>query len=121
MEKEIIFSKRSSKISNLPYSPAVKVGNMVFVSGQVGDDPDSDITTQTRQALEKTKSLLEEAGSSLENVVKCTVFLSNINDYHSMNIVYSEYFSENPPARSCVEVGRLVRNLKVEIEAIAFL
>ncbi len=120
MKKEIVVTPSlPGGITAVPYSPAVKVGRFVFVSGQVGDNQKADVKTQTRQALEKIKSLLEEAGTSLDNVVKCTVFLADLNDYSSMNEVYGEYFPENPPARACVEVARLVRDLKVEIEAIA--
>lgn len=120
MQKEIVVTKRTPTIPGIPLSPAVKVGRFAFVSGQVGDDPKSDIQTQTRQVLEKIKALVEEAGSSLDNVVKCTVFLANLDDYGLMNEVYGEYFGESPPARACVEVSRLVKGLKVEIEAIAY-
>jgi 2-iminobutanoate/2-iminopropanoate deaminase len=120
VKKEIVVTPGlSGAIPAVPYSPAVKVGRFVFVSGQVGDNPKADVKTQTRQALEKIKSLLEETRTSLDNVVKCTVFLADLNDYSSMNEVYGEYFPENPPARACVEVARLVRDLKVEIDAIA--
>jgi len=121
VQKEIIVTKRTPSIPGVPYSPAVKVGKFVFVSGQVGDDPKSDVKTQTRQVLEKIKALVEESGTSLNNVVKCTVFLANLDDYASMNEVYGEYFDEKPPARACVEVSRLVKDLKVEIEAIAYI
>ncbi len=119
MQKEIVVANVAPAIPGVPYSPAVKIGKFVFVSGQVGDDPKSDVKTQTRQALEKIKALVEEAGASLRNVVKCTVYLANLDDYGSMNEVYSKYFVEKPPARACVEVSRLVKDLKVEIEAIA--
>jgi 2-iminobutanoate/2-iminopropanoate deaminase len=121
VQKEIVVAKRAPAIPGLPFSPAVKVGKFVFVSGQVGDDPKSDVKTQTRHALEKIKALVEKAGTSLGNVVKCTVFLSNLDYYGSMNEVYGEYFGENPPARACVEVSRLVKDLKVEIESIAYI
>jgi 2-iminobutanoate/2-iminopropanoate deaminase len=121
VQKEIVVTKRAPAIPGLPFSPAVKVGKFVFVSGQVGDDPKSDVKTQTRQALEKIKALVEKAGTSLGNVVKCTVFLSNLDYYGSMNEVYGEYFGENPSARACVEVSRLVKDLKVEIESIAYI
>ncbi len=121
MKKEIVVTKRAPSVRGVPFSPAVKVGKLVFVSGQVGNDPKSDIKTQTRQALEKIKALVEEAGASLSNVVKCTVFLASLDDYTSMNDVYGEYFGDEPPARACVEVSRLVRDLKVEIESIAYI
>jgi 2-iminobutanoate/2-iminopropanoate deaminase len=121
MPKEIIVTTKAPGVPGVPFSPAVKVGKLVFISGQVGDDPKSDIKTQTRQALEKIKALVEEAGASLSNVVKCTVFLASLDDYALMNEVYGEYFGDEPPARACVEVSRLVRDLKVEIESIAYI
>ncbi|MFQ6080939.1 MAG: RidA family protein [Candidatus Bathyarchaeia archaeon] len=121
MQKEIVTTKAAPAVPGIPYSPAVKIGQFVFVSGQVGDDPKSDIKTQTREVLEKIKALLEEAGTSLSNVVKCTVFLANMDEFASMNEVYREYFGDNPPARACVEVSRLFNDLKVEIEAIAYI
>lgn len=121
MQKEIVTTKKAPAVPGIPYSPAVKVGEFVFISGQVGDDPKSDIKTQTRQTLEKIKALLEEAGTSLSNVVKCTVFLANMDEFASMNEVYREYFGDKPPARACVEVSRLFNDLKVEIEAIAYI
>jgi 2-iminobutanoate/2-iminopropanoate deaminase len=121
VQKEIVTTKKAPAVPGIPYSPAVKVGEFVFISGQVGDDPKSDIKTQTRQTLEKIKALLEEAGTSLSNVVKCTVFLANMDEFASMNEVYREYFGDKPPARACVEVSRLFNDLKVEIEAIAYI
>lgn len=120
MSKVIVETEKVRKIPGLPFSPAVKLGQWVFISGQVGDDPNSDVKVQTRQALEKTRSLLEKAGSSPSSVVKCTVFLADLSDYASMNEIYGAFFSEKPPARSCVEV-KLVKDLKVEIESIAYI
>lgn len=120
MKKEIISTEKAPAIPGVPYSPAVKFGQFVFVSGQIADDPRVDIKTQTRQCLEKLKALLEAAGASLSSVVKCTVFLTNFDEFASMNEVYGEYFRENPPARACLEISRLVKDLKVEIEAIAY-
>jgi len=121
MPKEIVATTKAPGVPGVPFSPAVKVGKLLFISGQVGDDPKSDIKTQTRQALKKIKALVEEAGASLSNVVKCTVFLASLDDYALMNEVYAEYFGDEPPARACVEVSRLVRDLKVEIESIAYI
>lgn len=106
-----------------PFSPAIKAAGLVFVSGQLpldtsGAMPD-DIVGQTRQVMENIKGLLEEAGSSLDNVVKCTVFLTNFEDFAKMNEVYGQYFQGTPPARAAVEVSRLARGAQVEIEAIA--
>ena len=121
VQKEIVTTKRAPAVPGIPYSPAVKIGQFIFISGQVGDDPKSDIKTQTRQVLEKIKALLEEAGTSLSNVVKCTVFLANMDEFASMNEVYREYFGDNPPARACVEVSRLFNDLNVEIESIGYI
>lgn len=107
-----------------PYSHAVKLGNMVYTSGQIpftadGQLAGSDVETQARQVLENVKAVLEEAGSSLERVVKCTVFIKDMNDFPKINAIYAEYFTEPFPARSCVEVARLPKDVLVEIEAIA--
>jgi len=120
MDKDIISSERAPSVSGAPYSPAVRVGQFVFTSGQVSDNPEADIKTQTKQALEKIKALLEAAGTSMDNAIKCTVFLRDINDFASMNEVYKRYFGDKLPARSCVE-AKLLKTYKVEIEAIAFI
>ena len=120
MDKVIISSERAPSVSGAPYSPAVRVGQFVFTSGQVSNDAEADIRTQTKQVLEKIKALLEAAGTSMDNVVKCTVFLRDINDFASVNEVYKVYFGDKLPARSCVE-AKLLKTYKVEIEAIAFM
>lgn len=124
--KEIIStSKAPSAIG--PYSQAVKVGNMLFISGQIPIDPKSgniiegDIKTQTRRVLENIKGILESIGANLSNVVKTTVFMVDLSEFSDMNEVYKEYFPENPPARSTVQVSALPRNVRIEIEAIAIL
>lgn len=124
--KEIIStSKAPSAIG--PYSQAVKVGNILFISGQIPLDPKSgtmvegDIKEQTRRVLENIKGILESIGANLTNVVKTTVFMVDLSEFSEMNEVYKEYFSENPPARSTVQVNALPRNAKIEIEAIAIL
>lgn len=109
-----------------PYSQAVKVGDMLFTSGQIpllpsGDLLEGDIQAQTRQVLTNLQAVLEAAGSSLEQVVKCTCFLSDMNNFTAMNSVYGEFFTDNPPARSAVEVARLPKDVMIEIEAIALL
>lgn len=110
-----------------PYSQAVKANGLVFVSGQVGLDPRSgqmvgqDIKTQTRRALDNIKAVLEASGSSLERVLKTTVFLKDMNDFGPMNEEYGSYFKELPPARSTVQVAKLPRDAMVEIDAIATL
>lgn len=109
-----------------PYSQAVKVGEMLFTSGQIpllpsGELLEGDIEAQTRQVLTNLQAVLEAAGSSLEQVVKCTCFLSDMNNFAAMNGVYGEFFADNPPARSAVEVARLPKDVMIEIEAIALL
>jgi len=110
-----------------PYSQAIKTtaGKMIFTAGQVALDPASgrlvegDIAAQTRRVLENIKAVLTAAGVKFENVVKTTVFMSDLSEFAAMNEVYGEYFPANPPARSTVEVKALPRGAKVEIEAIA--
>jgi 2-iminobutanoate/2-iminopropanoate deaminase len=107
-----------------PYSQAITLDNLVFCSGQIPLTPDGtlvegDISAQTRQVLTNLKGLLEAAGSSLAHVVKTTVFLADMGEFAAMNAVYSEFFQSDPPARSTVQVARLPRDVRVEIEAIA--
>jgi len=109
----------------LPFSPAVRVGNLLYLSGQIGNRPgtrelaDTGIAGQTRQALDNVKALLASAGSSLERVEKCTVFLVDIKDYAAMNTVYATYFPKDPPARSTVAGSGLALGARVEIECLA--
>jgi len=125
MEKSVI-STNNAPAAIGPYSQAIKVGNFVFVSGQIpiipatGEILRGDIKLQTRQVLENLKNILEAAGSSLDNVVKTTVFMKDLNDYTAINDVYKEFFSNKPPARAAVQAARLPRDVGVEIEAIAF-
>ena len=110
-----------------PYSQAIKAGNTVYCSGQIPINPATNmieavtIEDQTRQAITNLKNVLEAAGSSLQNVVKTTVFIKDMNDFAALNGVYAELFAPNKPARSCVEVARLPKDVKVEIECIATL
>ena len=110
-----------------PYSPAVVVGNLVFVSGQAGRNPDTnelaaDIETQTEQTLRNIETILKGAGSSLSRVVRCGVFLVDINEFAKMNAVYARVFAGHRPARTTVEVSALpAPGLRVEIDAIAAL
>ena len=122
MEK-IYTSKAPEAIG--PYSQAIKVGNMIFTSGQIALTPegkflDTDIKTQTRQVCENLKAVLESAGAKIENVVKTTIFLADINDFNEVNEIYGEYFSHKP-ARSTVAVKELPKGAKVEIECIAII
>ena len=110
-----------------PYSQAIKKNGMVFVSGQIPIDPatgalvEGDIRTQTRQVLNNVQAVLKAAGASLDDVVKATVFITNMDDFPLVNEAYSEFFQDQPPARACVEVSRLPKSVQVEIEAIAVL
>jgi 2-iminobutanoate/2-iminopropanoate deaminase len=124
--KEIISTSNAPSAIG-PYSQAVKAGNLLFISGQVPLDPatgevvEGDITVQTHRVLDNVKAILTEAGADFSNVVKTTVFLKDMNDFVPMNRVYAQYYPENCPARSAVQVGRLPKDVSVEIETIAVL
>ena len=124
MGKEIIFTDKAPKAIG-PYSQAVRIGDCLFTSGQIPIDPKTgdlvidDIQKETRQVLENLKAVVEGGGATLEQVVKTTVFLKDMNQFVLVNEVFAEFFSGNPPARSCVEVARLPKDVNVEIEAIA--
>ena len=108
-----------------PYSQAVRANGFIFVSGQIALDPrtqelvSGDIRTQTERVLENVQGILQAAGSSLENVVRTTVFLVDMNDFAAMNEVYARYFRQDFPARSTVQAARLPRDVRVEIDVIA--
>jgi len=108
-----------------PYSQAVKAGGFVFASGQIPLDPasmqivDGDVRIQAARVLENLQAVLEAAGSSLEHVVKTTVFLADMNDFAAMNEVYATFFGATRPARSTVEVARLPRDARIEIDVVA--
>jgi 2-iminobutanoate/2-iminopropanoate deaminase len=110
-----------------PYSQAVKAGNMVFCSGQIPIDPmtgefvSNNVAEQTHQVLTNLSAVLEAAGTSLNNVVKTTVFLADMNDFTAMNEIYAEFFSDNKPARATVQAARLPRDARVEIDCIAII
>jgi 2-iminobutanoate/2-iminopropanoate deaminase len=109
-----------------PYSQAIRAGGLVFVSGQLGLKPGESeiagsIEEQTEQVFANLRSILEEAGSGLERLVKTTVFLANLADFAAMNEIYASYVGEEPPARSTVEVAALPSGAKIEIDAIAAL
>ena len=120
-----IISTNAAPAAIGPYSQAVQVCGMLYLSGQIPLNPQSmqvevdDVSAQTEQVMANIEAVLAEARLTLENVVKCTVFLKDMNDFVSVNEIYAKYFTENPPARSCVEVSRLPRDVKVEIECIA--
>lgn len=109
-----------------PYSQAIHMGNLLFTAGQLGIDPSSKqlvegVEAQTRQALENIKAILTAAGASLEQIVKTTVFLQDMNDFAAMNAIYATYFPNDPPARSTVQVAKLPMGGLVEIETITVL
>jgi len=124
MSKKAVFGE-SGPVLNAPYTPAVRVDNIVYVSGQIPLDPatsrvvEGDFAQQVRQCLRNLASLLKSEGLGLENVVKTTVFLKDLNDFPELNRVYGTYFSGIKPARSTVQVARLPLDVSVEIEAIA--
>lgn len=123
---KVIISTKNAPSAIGPYSQGIKVGDMIFTSGQIPVNPATgeivtEIKAATKQSLENVKAILEEAGSSLDKVVKVVVFIKDMNDFAAVNEVYGEYFSDNKPARSCVEVARLPKDCLIEIEAIATL
>ena len=124
MKKEIITTDRAPAPVG-PYSPVVAFGELIFVSGQGPLDPKANalvggtIQEETRQTLDNIKNILDDVGSSLENVLKVTAYLGDMNDFGEFNEVYAEYFSSNPPARTCIQAGRLPFDIKVEIDVIA--
>jgi len=125
MEKEIIINKKAP-VAIGPYSSALKIGNLVFASGQLpidlatGEIEKGEIEAQAKRSLENLKAVLEPYSIGLENVVKTTIFLKDMNNFTRVNKVYGEYFTSQFPARSCVEVSRLPKDANIEIEAIAF-
>ncbi len=124
MKKEII-STNNAPAAIGPYSQGIVAGNIVFCSGQIPVDPATGnipegIEEQTRQALTNVKGLLESRGLTMENVVKTTVFISDMNNFSKVNGVYETFFTGAAPARSCVEVSRLPKDVGIEVEAIAY-
>jgi len=125
-EKKVILTEKGPKAIG-PYSVATVVNHFVYTSGQIGLNPETGsmveggLEAETRQVLDNLKAILEESGTSLENVMKTTVFLKDINDFAKMNAIYGEYFSENPPARSAIQVAALPKGALIEIEAVAVL
>ena len=122
--KEVITAPNAPKAMG-PYSQAIRLNGMVFVSGQIPLDPQTgdlvsgSIQAQTERVLENLKAVLQGAGLTLEHVVKTSVFLKNMADFSQMNDIYGKYFSSNPPARTTVEVARLPRDVQVEMDVIA--
>ncbi len=124
MKKKVIQTDRAPKAVGA-YSQAIQVGNLLFLSGQIPIDPKTgevvkgDIAEQTRRVLENIKGVLESQGLGMEDVVKATVFLKDLEEFGRFNEVYATYFKSAPPARSTVEVARIVKDVKIEIEMIA--
>ena len=124
MQRQVISSEQAPTAIG-PYSQAIRVGDFVFCAGQTPIDPatgnlvDGGIEAQTRRALQNLSVVLQAAGTSLGQVVKTTVFLLDMNEFAKMNAVYAEFFPANPPARSTVQVARLPKDARVEIEVIA--
>jgi 2-iminobutanoate/2-iminopropanoate deaminase len=126
MKNKTVISTPDAPLAIGPYSQAIRAGDLLFVSGQIPIDPstgklieDTSIKAQTRRVMENLIAILRAAGGSLDDVVRTTVFLRNMNDFGDMNSVYAEYFRTAPPARSTVEAARLPRDVSVEIDCIA--
>lgn len=124
MEKKVVYTEKAPKPIG-PYSQAIIFGDFIFTSGQIPLDPKTnqivqgDIKEQTRQVLENLKAVLEEAGATFDDVVKVTIYMKDLGEFAQMNEVYSQYFKNSPPARTTVEVSRLPRDVKIEIDLIA--
>ena len=124
MTKRIIQTKQAPAAIG-PYSQAISIGDFLFTSGQIALDPESgiflsgEIEEETEQTLKNISAILRAGGLSLENVVKTTVYLSDLNHFSRMNQVYEKYFSKTKPARACVQVAALPKGAKIEIDAIA--
>jgi 2-iminobutanoate/2-iminopropanoate deaminase len=125
MQKSVVHSDRVPP-ARVPLSQGIKAGDWVFASGQLGNDPKTrtlapgGIGPETRQVLQNLKHVLEAGGSSLEKVVKVTIYMKDLNELMAMNQVFAEFFPVDPPARTTFECSRLVGDARVEIEAIAF-
>lgn len=124
MSKEVVYSAKAPEPIG-PYSQAIKAGNILFVSGQIpidsstGKIDDGDITSQTNQVMKNLEAILTAAGMTFANVVKCSIFLSDMNDFPKVNEAYGKYFQSEPPARETVQVSRLPKDVNVEISCIA--
>lgn len=123
--KKIINTEKAPKVFG-PFSQGIVAGGFLFTSGQLPINPETGkvaltIEEQTKQVLDNIKAIVEAAGISLDNIVKCTVYLQNMNDFDAVNKIYATYFPNNPPARTCIEVSKMAKNALVEIDAIALL
>ncbi len=124
MQKEIISTKDAPQAIG-PYSQAIRFGNLIFVSGQIPIEPEAgkilkgDIKEQAKLILENLNNVLAAGGSSLDNVLRTTIFLTDLEDYPAVNETYAQYFNDLPPARSTVQVAKLPMDAQIEIDAIA--
>jgi 2-iminobutanoate/2-iminopropanoate deaminase len=124
MMREVVATKEAPQAIG-PYSQAIRGAGLIFTSGQIAIDPATaqivggDVSAQTERVLKNVEAILRASGSSLEKVLRCTVFLKNMGDFAAMNEVYGRYFKQAPPARSTVEVARLPKDVLVEIDTIA--
>ncbi len=123
MEKQVIFTQKAPAAIG-PYSQAIRIGDFLFTSGQLPINPATGIMPegieeQANQSLKNIKSILEEAGIGLENVVKTTIFLKDLDDFVKVNEIYNSFFTENYPARSCVQVSKVPKDALIEVEAVA--
>jgi len=122
--REVIATEQAPQAIG-PYSQAIRAQGLIFTSGQIALDPATaqiiagDVSAQTDQVLKNLAAILQASGSSLEKVLRCTVFLKNMGDFAAMNEVYGRYFKQEPPARSTVEVARLPKDVLIEIDVIA--
>lgn len=124
MPKTVIYSDQAPEPIG-PYSQAIQAGNLLFVSGQIAIDRNSgnlvsgSLADETRQVMKNLKAVLNAAGMDFSHVVKCSIFLKDMNSFAEVNTIYGEYFNANPPARETVEVSRLPKDVRVEISCIA--
>ena len=124
MKKRIIHTNQAPTAIG-PYSQAIRIGDFLYTSGQIALDPESgqflfgEIEEETEQTIKNISAIIQAEGLNLENVIKTTVYLSDLKNFERMNQVYEKYFSENKPARACVQVAALPKGAKVEIDAIA--
>lgn len=124
---KVIVSTKKAPAAIGPYSQAVRLGNLVFTSGQIPADPASGeivpggIEAQARQVLKNLGEVLSASGASLDNVLKTSLFIKNMDDFALINKIYAEFFNNEPPARSCVEVARLPKDVLIEMEAVAYI
>lgn len=126
MKKSIITTDNAPAAAG-PYSQGVILGNLIFTSGQIPLDPVSGeivpggVGAQARQALENLEAVLNAAGTKLDNILKTTIFIKNMDDFAAINEIYASFFGAEPPARSCIEAARLPKDVLIEIEAVAYL